>query len=121
MDRLGINKDSRFRLVGVTLLTAFIFSALVLSSVFASGQNRPRTAQTVPPRPNSTANAAGGTQAKPTPTPRPNPATPEPTLGEAPPIPRLKPTPTPTPPEEIEEGDRLKFNTDLVSLHVRVI
>jgi Ca-activated chloride channel family protein len=42
-------------------------------------------------------------------------------LGEAPPVPRLKPTPTPTPPEEIDPESTLKINTDLVSLHVRVI
>jgi Ca-activated chloride channel family protein len=44
-----------------------------------------------------------------------------PTLGEPPPVPKLKPTPTPTPPEEIEEGDKIKINADLVQLHVRVI
>src|SRR5215470_14322363 len=123
MDSLGMNKEVRFRPVGVTLLTSFIFAALVLSSAFASGQNRPRTAQPTPPKPDSTVTAATTQQstARPTATPTPRPASPEPTLGEAPPVPRLKPTPTPTPPEEIEEGDRLKFNTDLVSLHVRVI
>src|SRR6185369_11990728 len=44
-----------------------------------------------------------------------------PTLGEPPPVPKLKPTPTPTPPADIEEGDILRTNTDLVQLHVRVI
>ena len=120
MDRLGTNKESRFRLVGVTLLTAFVFAALFWSSVFAAGQNRPRTAQPPPPKTDSTVSAAS-TQAKPTPTQTPKPATPEPTLGEAPPVPRLKPTPTPTPPEEIDPESTLKINTDLVSLHVRVI
>ena len=118
MSRLGIKKDVRFRLVGVTLLTAFVFASLLLSSAFATGQNRPRTAQPAAPTPTASPTT---TQARPTATPTPHAATPEPTLGEAPPVPRLKPTPTPTPPEEIEEGDRLKFNTDLVSLHVRVI
>src|ERR1041384_6949872 len=123
MDSLGMNKQARFRLVAVTLLTSFMFAAFMLSSAFASGQNRPRTAHPTPPKPNSTVNATATQQstARPTATPTPRPASPEPTLGEAPPVPRLKPTPTPTPPEEIEEGDRLKFNTDLVSLHVRVI
>jgi Ca-activated chloride channel family protein len=123
MDGLGMNKEARFRLVGVTLLTSFIFAALVLSSVFASGQNRPRTAQPMPPKPDSTV-TPGTTQqstARPTATPTPKPASPEPTLGEAPPVPRLKPTPTPTPPEEIDPESTLKINTDLVSLHVRVI
>ena len=123
MDSLGMNKQARFRLVAVTLLTSFIFAALVLSSVFASGQNRPRTAQPTPPKPNSTVNATAAQQstARPTATPTPRPASPEPTLGEAPPVPRLKPTPTPTPPEEIDPESTLKINTDLVSLHVRVI
>ena len=123
MDSLGMNKEARFRLVGVTLLTSFIFAALVLSSVFASGQNRPRTAQPQPPKPNSAVSASTTTQQtqRPTATPTPRPATPEPTLGEAPPVPRLKPTPTPTPPEEIDPESTLKINTDLVSLHVRVI
>jgi len=66
MDRLGTNKESRFRLVGVTLLTAFVFAALFWSSVFAAGQNRPRTAQPPPPKTDSTVSAAS-TQAKPTP------------------------------------------------------
>src|SRR5690242_8454674 len=115
MDRLGTNKEFRFRLIAVTLLTAFIFAALFLSSVFAAGQNRPRTAQPAPPRPNASTTQQSTVRATPTPTPRP--ATAEPTLGEAPPVPRLKPTPTPTPPEEIDPESTLKINTDLVSLH----
>jgi Ca-activated chloride channel family protein len=42
-------------------------------------------------------------------------------LGEPPPPPRLKPTPTPTPPPEIDPGDRITIDADLVQLHVRVI
>jgi Ca-activated chloride channel family protein len=43
-------------------------------------------------------------------------------LGEPPPAPVLKPKPTPTPAEEdIDEGSILKFNTELVTLNVRVI
>src|ERR1041384_4510953 len=123
MDSLGMNKQARFRLVAVTLLTSFMFAAFMLSSAFASGQNRPRTAHPTPPKPNSTVNATATQQstARPTATPTPRPASPEPTLGEAPPVPRLKPTPTPTPPEEIDPESTLKINTDLVSLHVRVI
>ena len=122
MDSLRMNKEARFRLVGVTLLTALVFVALLLSSVFASGQNRPRTAQPTPPKPDSAgATTTQQTTARPTATPTPRPASPEPTLGEAPPVPRLKPTPTPTPPEEIDAESILKINTDLVSLHVRVI
>ena len=71
------------------------------------GQDRPRT-QT------------------PTPSPSPTPQTSRPgrgapTLGEPPPVPKLKPTPTPTPPEEIDEGDKIRINADLVQLQVRVI
>jgi Ca-activated chloride channel homolog len=56
-------------------------------------------------------------------TPTPTPASGErrpPTLGDAPPPPRLKPTPTPTP-EEVNPNDVLKINTQLVTLNVRVI
>src|SRR5205814_6127896 len=47
-----------------------------------------------------------------------------PQLGEPPPPPILKPKPTPTPDvagAEISDKDILKFNTELVTLHVRVI
>ena len=83
------------------IIFAFVFGAAV------SGQDRPRT-QT------------------PTPSPSPTPQTSRPgrgapTLGEPPPVPKLKPTPTPTPPEEIDEGDKIRINADLVQLQVRVI
>jgi Ca-activated chloride channel family protein len=64
------------------------------------------------------------------PTPRPTPRpTAEPTpidritplLGEPPPLPVLKPKPTPTPPEEFDENEIVKVNTELVTLNVRVI
>jgi Ca-activated chloride channel family protein len=47
-----------------------------------------------------------------------------PQLGAPPPAPILRPKPTPTPDPnsaEISEGERLTINTDLVTLHVRVI
>ncbi len=57
--------------------------------------------------------------AKPSPTPQDRIA---PTLGEPPPPPVLKPRPTPTPAdEEIDEGSIVRFNTELVTLNVRVI
>ncbi len=61
--------------------------------------------------------------APPTPTPQPTPYDRTlPTLGEPPPLPVLKPKPTPTPVEEdIEEGDRIRIDTELVTLNVRVI
>ena len=44
-----------------------------------------------------------------------------PQLGEPPPPPVLKPKPTPTPPEEFDEDEIVKVNTELVTLNVRVI
>jgi Ca-activated chloride channel family protein len=99
--------------------------------VSANGdQERPRSTQ---PRPTATPTpprVAVPTQPSPTPTATPTP-TPQtqrpttdriaPTLGEPPPPPKLKPTPTPTPPPEIDEGDILRINAELVQLHVRVI
>ncbi|HET8780964.1 MAG TPA: VWA domain-containing protein, partial [Pyrinomonadaceae bacterium] len=87
----------------VLVISAFVFGPAV------EGQDRPRTQP-----------------ASQNPSPTPTPQTPKsgrtlPTLGEPPPVPKLKPTPTPTPPEEIEEGDKIRINADLVQLHVRVI
>jgi len=93
-------------LVGSLAVCALVFGSSVV------GQNRPRTTPAATPA------------ASPTPTPTPQtqrPVSGRPTLGEPPPVPKLKPTPTPTPPEEIEEGDKIKINADLVQLHVRVI
>jgi Ca-activated chloride channel homolog len=44
-----------------------------------------------------------------------------PQLGEPPPPPKLKPKPTPTPPEEFNEGEIVRIDTELVTLNVRVI
>jgi len=89
------------------LIAIFVFGADV------EGQDRPRS--TAPATP----------AASPSPTPIPQPQRPggrtAPTLGEPPPVPKLKPTPTPTPPPEMDEGDILRINADLVQLHVRVI
>jgi Ca-activated chloride channel homolog len=89
------------------LIAIFVFGADV------EGQDRPRS--TAPATP----------AASPSPTPIPQPQRPggrtAPTLGEPPPVPKLKPTPTPTPPTEMDEGDILRINADLVQLHVRVI
>ena len=124
--------------------------ALVLPIVCVIGSNivsaakvqdsRPRRSAALAPRPTPTpvpsANQTVSRPATPTPTPTPRP-TPRPTapaatptpidriapmLGEPPPAPVLKPKPTPTPAEEdIDEGSILKFNTELVTLNVRVI
>ena len=89
------------------LIAIFVFGADV------EGQDRPRSSAPATPA------------ASPSPTPIPQPQRPggrtAPTLGEPPPVPKLKPTPTPTPPPEMDEGDILRINADLVQLHVRVI
>jgi Ca-activated chloride channel family protein len=102
--KLNVRRTTVF-LVGISAVCAFVFGSSV------EGQNRPR-------------NTTPATQpaASPSPTPQTQrPPVAPPTLGEPPPVPKLKPTPTPTPPEEIEEGDKIKINADLVQLHVRVI
>jgi Ca-activated chloride channel homolog len=102
----GLVPNLSVRRTTVFVTSVFIISAFVLGPR-AEGQDRPRTQAASP-------------------SPTPTPQTPKsgrrlPTLGEAPPVPKLKPTPTPTPPEEIEEGDKIRINADLVQLHVRVI
>ena len=118
--------------VGVGLLG----SAMLLGPALASQQSvdsRPRRSnQNAAPIPTATASPTpAGTSPQtvrptPTPTPTPTPRTTgtdriAPSLGDPPPPPRLKPTPTPTPPEEIEPDSVLRFNAELVQLHVRVI
>jgi Ca-activated chloride channel homolog len=109
----GLNNERGLKLSAVLLLTAFIFSTLLLSTVLAGGQDRQRTAQPTPTFPKPVPQTAS-----PTPTPKSSDTS---GLGEAPPVPRLKPTPTPTPPEEIDPESTIKINADLVQLHVRVI
>jgi Ca-activated chloride channel homolog len=95
-------------------VVVLVFSAIVLSSPGAAGQNRPRNVQGAAPTP--TPKPASTTPGKPAPSP-----TPVGPLGDAPPPPRLKPTPTPTPPQEIDPESTIKINAELVQLHVRVI
>ena len=106
--------EAMFRWSAAIAVTVLIFSALVLSSTGAAGQNRPRNVQVATPTP--TPKPASTSQGRPAPSP-----TPTGPLGDAPPPPRLKPTPTPTPPEEIDPESTIKINADLVQLHVRVI
>ncbi len=119
--------EQNLRRIAIIAVCGLILSALVFgSSVSASGdQDRPRSTQAKPaatPSPTpATVPAQPAPTATPTPqTPRPTDRT-APTLGDPPPPPRLKPTPTPTPPPEIDEGDILRINAELVQLHVRVI
>ena len=102
------------------LLVLFVGTSAVLSClVVGAGLAQ----QPVDSRPRQTATAPA------TPTPTPVPQTGPgrriaPQLGAPPPPPVLKPKPTPTPDPttaEIDEGSRLIMNTELVTLHVRVI
>jgi len=115
-----ITEPTRTRVV-FFVLSALILSALVLTSVFASGQgtDRPRVIQGATPKPSPTATPA--TQA-PTSDQTQKPVDRiAPKLGEPPPAPKLKPTPTPTPPEELDADSKITINAELVQLHVRVI
>lgn len=104
----------KVRRTTVLVACALIISAFVFGPA-VEGQDRPRSTQPATPA------------ASPSPTPTPQTQRPAgvdriaPTLGEPPPPPKLKPTPTPTPPEDIDPGDTIKINADLVQLHVRVI
>ena len=79
-------------------------------------------------QPDSRPRQTGTARPSPTATPAPEQTGPgrriAPQLGAPPPPPILKPKPTPTPDPttaEFGEGDRLTINTELVTLHVRVI
>ena len=119
MKRSDRKNQQSFGRLAVVLLAALVVSALVLTSALAAGQNRPRNTQPATATPTQTPKPAATAQASPSPTPKQTGGVP--TLGEAPPIPKLKPTPEPTPPPEVDEGSRIVSNTDLVQLHVRVI
>jgi len=120
---LALFSEQNVRRTGIFAVCALMISALVFgSSVGASSdQDRPRSTQAPAPSPTPATIPAA------TPTPTPQTTRPSgtdriaPTLGEPPPPPKLKPTPTPTPPPEIDPGDILRINADLVQLHVRVI
>jgi Ca-activated chloride channel family protein len=108
----GLVRNLSVRRTAVFVTFALIISAFVLGAA-VEGQDRPRS--TTP----AATPAASPTPAQTPQTQRPGRSAP--TLGEPPPVPKLKPTPTPTPPEEIDEGDKIRINADLVQLHVRVI
>jgi Ca-activated chloride channel homolog len=103
-----------------TLLVLFLGMTAVLSCLIVVAGS---AQQSVDSRPRQTGTVT------PTPTPTPLPQTGPgrriaPQLGAPPPPPVLKPKPTPTPDPttaEIDEGSRLIMNTELVTLHVRVI
>ncbi len=103
----------------------FLIAALgLLIAGVTSAQDRPR----------QTGSTTENASATPTPQPTQQPATSPtqggpgrriaPQLGAPPEAPRLKPKPTPPPnPDDalITEGETIKINTELVTLHVRVI
>jgi len=102
------------------LALAFALAAAALLFVGASSAQQPdsrarQTGQTRSPNPSPTA----------TPVQPPGPGRKiAPQLGAPPPAPILRPKPTPPPDPnsaEISEGERLTIDTELVTLHVRVI
>ncbi|HEV7681292.1 MAG TPA: VWA domain-containing protein [Pyrinomonadaceae bacterium] len=119
------------------VLTATLGLA-VLSIVFSNLASAARTQESRPrnvapgvrptptpvPRPIQPVNRTMTTTPRPTPRPTAEPTPIDritPQLGEPPPLPVLKPKPTPTPPEEFDENEIVKVNTELVTLNVRVI
>ena len=109
---------------GMFILFVGITAALSCLIVGAGSAQQPVDSR---PRQTGTATPTPQQISQPTPTPLPQTGPGRriaPQLGEPPPPPILKPKPTPTPDPtsaEINEGDRLLFNTELVTLHVRVI
>ena len=117
--------EQNVRRTGILAICGLVVSTLIFgSSVFAGGQDRPRSTQTPSPSPTPATTVPPRPAASATPSPTPRPTGTDriaPTLGEPPPPPRLKPTPTPTPPEELDPESIIKINAELVQLHVRVI
>src|SRR5262252_9395796 len=119
---------SIFRSITGGRRTAFaLIIGLAALSVLISGASR---AQQPDARPRTTVPAPTASPSPQAAQPSPTPATNlpgrriAPQLGAPPPPPILKPKPTPTPDPVgavINEGDIIKFNTELVTLHVRVI
>ena len=107
-----------FRTRGGTLVLLISLATVLSFLIVGAGSAQ----QPVDSRPRQT-----GTAATPTPTPIPQTGPGRriaPQLGAPPPPPILKPKPTPTPDPvgaEISENDKITFNTELVTLHVRVI
>lgn len=103
----------------ILALAAVICFSLFASGSHAQGDSRPR-------RTDASGTLMTQTQQQPSPTPiQTGPGSRiAPQLGAPPPVPVLKPKPTPTPDPlgaEIGENERITFNTELVTLHVRVI
>jgi Ca-activated chloride channel family protein len=120
----------RFGVFG-KLLPTYGMIALVLACVTAIALSvAPRASRAQEPTESRPRRADAGSQPSQQPTASPTPVLTgpgrriAPQLGEPPPPPILKPKPTPTPDPagaEIDEGSRIRINTDLVTLQVRVI
>src|SRR5258706_5190895 len=110
---------ARRRMLVLLIGTAAALSFLIAGAGSAQQpvDSRPRQTGIAAPTPTPTS--------QPTPVPQTGPGRRiAPQLGAPPPPPVLKPKPTPTPDPnsaEIDEGSRLIMNTELVTLHVRVI
>ncbi len=123
-------KFSTFTSISGTRRTAVVlFSIVAVSALLVSGASRAQ--QSPDSRPRTTGQSPSASPSPQTSQPSPTPYLPTlpgrriaPQLGAPPPPPILKPKPTPTPDvagAEISDKDILKFNTELVTLHVRVI
>jgi Ca-activated chloride channel family protein len=114
---------ARRRMLGLLLSVIAVLSGLIVVAKSAQQpvDSRPRQTGT------ATASPTPVQTSQPTPTPVPQTGPGRriaPQLGAPPPPPTLKPKPTPTPDPttaEIDENSRLIMNTELVTLHVRVI
>lgn len=100
----------------IAAIAAFIgvISLMIVGATSAQEDSRPRQTGTATPSPTAT----------PTPAQTGPGRRIAPQLGAPPPPPILKPKPTPTPDPtsaEIDENSRITINTELVTLHVRVI
>lgn len=120
---------STFTSIAATRPTVVVVLGMVaVFSLLISGASR---AQQPDSRPRTTEPAPSASPSPQASQPSPTPAAPSlpgrriaPHLGEPPPAPILKPKPTPTPDPvgaEIDEGSKIIFNAELVTLHVRVV
>ena len=104
---------------------AVFLVAISLMIVGATSAQEPESRPRQTGTPAATPSPQQSQQATPTPAPQTGPGRRiAPQLGAPPPAPILKPKPTPTPDPttaEINEGDRITINTELVTLQVRVI
>lgn len=110
-NRQSLRRSGNLRAWAFTSACLLLFAVLGLSSFAQTGGQQ-----------DGRARRTGTATAKPTPTPaRVAPAV---VLDEAPPPPPAKPTPIPTPDvegAEVNEGDTIKIDANLVNLQVRVI